>query len=55
MNDYKITFDMTISRFNMLKIGLSCIWHSMLGTGYIHFKDVGCDALVKKIKGMNNE
>lgn len=55
LNEYNITFDMTVGRLKMLKVGFSCIWHSILGTGYIHFDDIGCDALVKKVRELDKE
>ena len=33
MNEFKVTFDLSMGRIKMLKLGLNCIWHSIIGTG----------------------
>ncbi len=47
---YELTFNLTMSRWSMLKVGVSCLWYSLLGTGYIHFEKVSGDNLVSKLK-----
>jgi len=47
---YEVTFNLTMGRLALFRVGLSCLWKSVLGCDHIQFKDVGCDDLVYKIK-----
>jgi hypothetical protein len=51
---YKVTFDISMSRFAMFKLSFSLLWHSLKGTGYVHFHEIGCDNLVKHLKEMKD-
>ena len=55
MNKYNATFDLSMGRMQMFKVGLSCIWHSALGTGHIHFHEIGCDNLIAEVKGVKDD
>ena len=52
--EYKVTFDLSMGRRKMFKLAFSCLWHSILGTGYVHFHEIGCDNLVKHLKEIDN-
>ncbi len=54
-NNYKVTFDLSMGRLKMFKLAFSCLWHSIRGTGYIHFHEIGCDNLVTHLKELEQE
>ena len=53
--EYNVTFDLSMGRVKMLKLAFILLWHSIIGTGYIHFHEIGCDNLVKRLKDLDND
>ena len=53
--NYNISFNLSMDRLKMFKLGFSCLWHSILGTGYVHFHEIGCENLVKHLKELDND